>query len=103
MGKDLELEKFLESQEYVHITFSPELGGYVLINRYLFTWAIIQGADYGGFKNRWCYPDKHECLKSFYEWISNPTTENPPGNWKVRKGRKPDYQNPNYKVVEEDE
>lgn len=91
--------KFIETEGYyTHLRIVPGRG-VCGIWRLLYTYGLVYGLDYFGYRGRYCYKTEREAVEALNAWNGE---GDPPGNWIVNKGEPGgDRQNPNRPTLEE--
>jgi hypothetical protein len=93
----------MTDDDFIQAMESPDIG-YKLVRRLpngkfvglspqMFTIGLLVGLDETGYEYRYCYDNWGEAIMAIETWDG---TDDPPGNWIVRKGLGGgDYVNPN--------
>ena len=78
------LEAELIRNGYMHLRQAPD-GRWFGMQRFLFTWAILEDLGDEGYDRRWCYNDYASCFGAYCDFVNGGFVDKPAG-WIVEKG-----------------
>jgi len=64
--------------DYEDVVQKPD-AGWCAVSRFAFTFAILAGCDYAGYRDRWCYDSRAEAKRALAAWSGVKGTE--PDGW----------------------